>query len=266
VTAVGRIAAPSASPNTVFRFSGRRRRVTIAMLALAALGACRGPVDHLSYDSDGVAKDVLALVAHNTIWARTLEPDAVLYRIELRSDKPGDSAPTYALYSFYAPRANAFMTASSDPKTPWDGAEPQYWPLDALPPLPLPAVPMDFREAWVRARDAGLTNVSSAVLEVQRRFGFPIVVWTLTGQLPGTTDGAVYFNAITKDRIQVSTLVSPPASPLVAEQALFEYRRALRGRGGRPDACSGPAIAIPAVAPVICFEVGSRTYSPPVDE
>lgn len=250
----------------VFRLSRHRlRRPRAAAAACLLLVGCGGVVDHLSYDSDGVAKDVLALVDHNTAWARSRESDAVLYRIELRADRPGAAAPAYALYSFYSPKANSFMTATSDPTVPWDGAEPQYWPLDLIPPMPLPAVAMDFREAWRKAQEAGLTNVTTATLEVHRRFGLALVVWSILGQLPKAGEGGVYFDALSKERLYRTALITPPTDPLLIEKSLYEYRRAFRGRFNGPNTCTGSAIAIPAAKPVVCFDVETRLYQSPRD-
>ncbi len=233
------------------------------MAATALIAACGAGGDAISYDSDGVARGVLDLVPRNTAWARSLEPDAVLYKIELRPESPGATAPSSVLYNFYAPRANAFMTATSDPKVPWEGAEPQYWPLDQIQPMPLPAVAMDFREAWDRARAAGLTNVTSVTLEVQRRFGLVLVVWSLLGKVPQAGEDGVYFNALSKERLLRATLINPPASPLMVEKAMFEYRRALRGKATGKSPCYGPGVPIPVQNPVVCFNVDSRDYTAP---
>ncbi len=228
------------------------------------VAACGAGGDSISYDSDGIARGVLDLVPHNTEWARSIEPDAVLYRIELRPESPSATAPTSVLYNFYAPRENAFMTATSDPKVPWEGAEPQYWPLDQIQPMPLPAVAMDFREAWDRAGAAGLTQVTSVTLEVQRRFGLVLVVWSLLGKVPQAGEDGVYFNALSKERVLRATLINPPSSQLMVEKAMFEYRRALRGTAATGKSrCSGPGIAIPALHPVVCFNVDSRDYTAP---
>ena len=140
-----------------------------------ALAACVRKPDHLSYDAAGVAQDVLALIPHNTEWARTVQYDAVLYRVELRADGARDGAPTDALYSFYSPGSQVFLTATSDPRTPWEGAEPQDWPAGRRAPMPLPPVAIDFAAAWTQARNAGITKVSSAVLEVNQKNALPIV-------------------------------------------------------------------------------------------
>lgn len=242
----------------------RAARCLTAFAAAAVLAAaCGAGGEQLSYDSNGVARGVLGLVARNTEWARSIEEDAVLYRIELRPESPSDRAPSYVLYNFYSPRANVFMTATSDPRVPWEGAEPQDWPVDQIQPMPLPAVAMDFRDAWERAKAAGLTNVTSASLEVQRRFGLALVVWSLIGTLPQAGEGGVYFNALSKERIYRAALISPPESPLMIEKAMFEYRRALRGPQTGKSPCRGPGIPIPAQKPVVCFNVESRDYSAP---
>jgi len=241
----------------------RAARWLTAVAVSVLVAACIDSGDELSYDSDGVARGVLELVPRNTEWARSIEPDAVLYRIELRPESPTATAPSSVLYNFYAPGANAFMTATSDLKVPWEGAEPQYWPLDQIQPMPLPAVALDFREAWDRARDAGLTKVTTVTLEVQRRFGVVLVVWSLLGKVPQAGEDGVYFNALSKERIRRATLINPPASPLMVEKAMFEYRRALRGKATGKSPCHGPGIPIPAQLPVVCFNVDSRDYTPP---
>jgi hypothetical protein len=242
------------------------RWLTAAAVALLC-GACGAGGDELSYDSDGVARGVLDLVPHNTEWARSIEPDAVLYRIELRPESPTATAPSSVLYNYYSPGANAFMTATSDPRVPWEGAEPQAWPADQIQPMPLPAVAMDFTEAWEQAKAAGLTKVKSVTLEVQRRFGLVLVVWSLLGTLPQAGEDGVYFNALSKERLLRATLISPPASPLMVEKAMFEYRRALRGKAGiGKSPCEGTGIPIPTSEPAVCFNVESRNYSPPQEE
>jgi hypothetical protein len=233
---------------------------------LLLLSGCGGAVTQLSYDSDGVARDVLALVAYNTQWAREQQPEAVLYRIELRSDAPSDTAPQYALYNFYVPSTRTFLTATSDPTVPWDGAEAQEWPADQPVPLPLPPIPMDFKDAWRKAREAGLTKATSAVLEVNRRTTLPIVTWSLSGTMPDIREGGAYFNALTGDRVRLTLLADPPMSPTLMEKFTAQYRSALRGNSAGSPRCSGRAIAIPEAAPVVCFDVPSRQYSPPADE
>jgi hypothetical protein len=237
----------------------------VTLLALLLLG-CGSEVTQLSYDGDGVAMDVLALVPHNTEWARSQQPEAVLYRIELRSDTPSDTAPQYALYSYFAPSTRTFLTATSDPKVPWDGAEAQDWPADQPVPLPLPPIRMDFREAWRKARAAGLTNATSAVLEVNRRTALPIVTWSIVGTMPDVREGGAYFNALTGDRVRLTLLADPPMSPTLLDRFTSQYRSALRGTSAGSARCSGRSIAIPEAAPVVCYDVPSRQYSPPADE
>ncbi len=253
--------------DSVSPLSPRPRGPILAPLfALLVVGGCSGEVAQLSYDGDGVAKDVLALVDFNTRWAREQEPEAVLYRIELRSDAPSDTAPQHALYSFYAPSTRTFLTATSDPKVPWDGAEAQDWPADQPVPLPLPHISMDFREAWRKARAAGLTKATSAVLEVNRRTALPLVTWSLVGSMPDVREGGAYFNAITGERVRVTLLADPPMSPTLLEKFTSQYRGALRGNSAGSPRCSGRSIPIPEVAPAVCFDVPSRQYSPPADE
>ncbi len=241
----------------------RAARWLTAVAVTVLVAACSATGDELSYDSEGVASGVLDLVPRNREWAQSIEPDAVLYRIELRPESPSAKAPSSVLYNFYAPGVNAFMTATSEPKVPWDGAEPQDWPKDQIQPMPLPAVAMDFREAWDRAREAGLTNVTNVTLEVQRRFGVVLVVWSLLGKVPQAGEDGMYFNALSKERILRATLINAPASPLMVEKAMFEYRRALRGKPTTKSICAGTAIPIPADDPVVCFDVDSREYSQP---
>lgn len=245
----------------------RLRAPAVASIAATLLlGGCSGEVTQLSYDADGVARDVLALVAYNTEWARSQQPEAVLYRIELRSDTPSDTAPQYALYSYYAPSTRTFLTATSDPKVPWAGAEPQDWPADQPIPLPLPPIAMDFREAWRKARQAGLTKATSAVLEVNRRTPLPIVTWALAGTMPDVREAGAYFNAITGERVRLTLLADPPMSPTLLEKFTSQYRGALRGNAVGGTLCSGRSIAIPEAAPVVCYDVPARQYSPPADK
>jgi hypothetical protein len=236
------------------------------LLAMLLLGGCSGEVTQLSYDREGVARDVLALVPYNTEWARAQQPEAVLYRIELRSDTPSDTAPQYALYSYYAPSTRTFLTATSDPKVPWDGAEAQDWPVDQPVPLPLPPIRMDFKDAWRKARAAGLTKATSAVLEVNRRTALPIVTWSIAGLMPDVREGGAYFNALTGDPVRFAVLAEPPMSPTLLDRFTSQYRSALRGNSAGSARCSGRSIAIPEAAPVVCFDVPSRQYSPPADE
>ncbi len=225
------------------------------------LAGCRGKGDHLRYDDEGVATNVLGLVARNTRWARTQQADAVLYRIELRTDAASDNAPTDALYSFYSPASRTFMTATSDPRIPWDGAEAQDWPADRPEPLPLPVVPMDFTEAWQKAQDVGVRRVTSAVLEVNTRNTMPIVAWSILGQVPDIRESGVYLDALSGDRLYPHTLLEPPTSPLPVENAISRYRGALRGEATSSNGCAGKAVAIPAADPVTCFDAVTRAFS-----
>lgn len=226
------------------------------------LAGCSRKVDHLSYDEDGVAEDVMALVPFNDAWARERQEDAVLYRIELRSDPPSDSAPPNALYSYYSPGSHTFMTATSDPKLPWAGDEAQDWPVGRPEPLPLPSAPLDFKAAWTKAVAAGVSRVSSAVLEVNQRNSMPIVAWTITGQLPDIRDPAVYIDALTGERLNPPSLLEPPMSPAPVERAISAYRGALRGDVAEVVGCEGKAIPVPIRQPVLCFDVLQRAYLP----
>lgn len=232
-----------------------------AAAAFALLAACKAKVDRLSYDSDGVAKDVLALIPHNDQWARSLQADAVLYRIELRSEAASDSAPAEALYSYYSAGSKTFMTATSDPKIPWAGAEPQDWPADRQPPLPLPPLTLDFKAVWAKAREGGLTKATSAVLEVNQRTMLPIVAWSIAGEMPDMREGGIYFDAVSFERMYHTRLVDPPTSATQLENAMSAYRGALRGDATDGKGCAGKAIAIPTINPVVCFDLADRSYS-----
>jgi hypothetical protein len=236
------------------------RHIT-AVAAFAPLLACGGKVEHLSYDGDGVAKDVAALIPFNTAWAQSKQPDAVLYRIELRSETPGEGAPTDALYSYFSAGSRTFMTATSDPRLPWAGAEPQDWPADRPVPLPLPRVTMDFKDVWKLVKAAGMKKVTTAVLEVNRGSAVPVVVWAVNGEAPDIREGGIFYNAVSGVRMLRTGLFDPPASPRMVDNALTEYRAALRGDATGPNGCSGKAVAIPAQAPVVCFDAESRQYS-----
>ena len=63
----------------------------------------------LTYDADGVAQNVIALIPHNTKWARSKQADAVLYRIELRVSTASGGVPSEALYNFYSPSSRTFI-------------------------------------------------------------------------------------------------------------------------------------------------------------
>ncbi|MES3034782.1 MAG: hypothetical protein V4813_12360 [Gemmatimonadota bacterium] len=243
----------------------RQRRPVIRWFALCslfvALAACTRKPDHLTYDGSGVAQDVLALIPHNTEWARTVQYDAVLYRVELRADPAGDGAPTDALYSFYSPGSQVFLTATSDPRTPWEGAEPQDWPVARRPPMPLPPVAIDFAAAWTQARNAGITRVSSAVLEVNQRNALPIVAWTITGSTRDPREQGIYIDALTGDRLYQHTLAEPPVSPASLETAQSRYRGALRAGTRGSGGCAAKSFPVPATDAVVCYEPVRRIYS-----
>lgn len=229
-------------------------------IAAALTGCTRNP-DHLSYDADGVAQDVLALIPHNTAWARTVQYDAVLYRIELRSELSGDGAPTDALYSYYSPGSKVFLTATSDRRTPWEGAEPQDWPPGRRAPMPLPSVRIDFSAAWAQARNAGITQVSSAVLEVNQRNALPIVTWSITGATRDPREHGIYIDALTGDRLYEHTLTEPPISPASLETAQSRYRGALRQDSRSSRGCASKSFPVPMADPVVCYDPVRRIYS-----
>lgn len=244
----------------------RQRRPVIRWLAaismaVALLGCKRNP-DHLTYDADGVAQGVLAMIPHNTEWARTVQYDAVLYRIELRSDVSGDAAPTDALYSYYSPGSQVFLTATSDPRTPWEGAEPQDWPAGRRPPMPLPPVTIDFRAAWAQARTAGITQVSSAVVEVNQKNALPIVAWSIAGTTRDPREQGIYIDALSGDRLYQHTLAEPPIAPASLETAQSRYRGALRQETRGSRGCRSKSFPVPAVDPVVCYDPVRRFYSP----
>jgi hypothetical protein len=232
-----------------------------AISIAAVLAGCTRKPDHVSYDADGVAQDVLALIPHNTEWARTVQYDAVLYRIELRSSVASDAAPTEALYSFYSPGSQVFLTATSDPRTPWEGAEPQDWPTTRRAPMPLPPVAIDFAAAWTTARNAGVTQVSSAVLEVNQKNALPIVAWSITGRTPDPREQGIYIDALTGDRLYQHTLAEPPLSPTSLETAQSRYRGALRQNTRGSRGCAPKSFPVPALDPVVCYDPVRRVYS-----
>lgn len=243
-----------------------RRRVhliRLACLALALLSSgCNQRPERLTYDDEGVAHDVLALIPHNVEWARTIQYDALLYRIELRTDALSDRAPTDALYSFYSPGSHVFLTATSDPRTPWEGAEPQEWPAGQRTPMPLPPVTVDFDRAWQIAHAAGITQVSSAVLDVNQKNGLPLVAWSITGTLRDQRERGVYIDALTGDRLYQHTLDEPPISPTSLETAQSRYRGALRATLTGTGGCKPTFLPVPASGPVVCFDPVRRVYSP----
>ena len=240
--------------------SPARRLRHLALLLLVA--ACNGAPDHLSYDQDGVAQDVLALVHFNAKWAQDRLDDAVLYRIELRNEIPRDSAPVEALYSFYAPGSASFLTATSDPAVPWSGAEPLDWPAGRAAPLPLPPVRMDFKEAWRLATATGISRVTTAVLEVNQRNGVPIVAWSISGQMADLRERGVYFDALTGERLYAHTLFDPPTTATQVDEAISNYRGALRGDVTQDPMCPKHAVPVPARRPVTCFDATTGTYAP----
>ena len=230
--------------------------------SLLLLAACSGPPDHLTYDADGVAQDVLALIPYNTAWAQRRVRDAVLHRIVLRADTPSDRPPTEVLYNFYAPRRKAILTATSDPAVPWSSSEPINLPPDHLPPLPLPPVRIDFREAWRLARAAGISRVSSAVLEVNQRNGVPVVAWTIAGDMPDLRERGVYFDALTGERLYAHTLFDPPTTAAQVEGAISTYRGALRGDVTQDAKCPKRFVPVPSRRPVTCVDVTTGAYAP----
>jgi len=198
------------------------------MLMAVLKAGCNRQPDHLTWNTDGVAQVMHALISHNVTWARTIQYDALLYRIELRTDRPSDGAPTEAMYSFHSPGSQDFLTATSDPRAPWEGAEPQPWPADQRAPMPLPPVTIDFDAAWKRAHDAGITQVSSAVLDVNTHNALPIVAWSITGAMRDQREHGIYIDALSGDCLYELTLRKPPLSPASLEQAQSRYRAALR--------------------------------------
>ncbi len=235
--------------------------LTALVLAVVAAG-CTSQPKRLSYDADGVANEVLALIPFNADWAQTLEYDAVLYRIELRNEAPADRAPTDAFYSFYSPGSQVFLTATSDPRTPWEGAEPQEWPVERRAPLPLPSVTVDYKKAWQIARAAGIRQVTSAVLEVNQKNTLPIVAWSIVGSMADQREHGVYIDALSGERLYEHTLDEPPVSPTTLENAQSRYRGALRADRSDTAGCKAGSLAIPAAEPVVCFDPIRSVYSP----
>jgi hypothetical protein len=242
----------------------RRRHVRhLAAVVLAALiTGCNNQPERLTYGSDGVAQDVLALIPFNVDWAHTIEYDAVLYRIELRNETPTDRAPTDAFYSFYSPGSQTFLTATSDPRTPWEGAEPQEWPPERSAPLPLPPVTVDYPKAWQIARNAGIRQVTRAVLEVNQKNTLPIVAWSIMGNMQDQREHGVYIDALSGERLYEHTLDEPPVSPATVENAQSRYRGALRANRRDNFGCKAGSLAIPAAEPVVCFDPIRLVYSP----
>ena len=238
-------------------------RSAVALALLAATVACsRNDPTQLTYDADSVAQNVLALIPYNTQWARAQEADAVLYRIELRTSSPSSAVPTDALYSFYSPSSQTFMTATSDPKIPWAGADPQPWPADRRPPPPLPAVTLDFAAAWKQAKDAKVEHVTSAVLEVNTRNPLLLTAWSFVGRMPNYQLHGVFINARTGQRLNELALFDVPSSELMVSDMLSEYRGAVRNDAADSQAgCIRPAVPVPAEQSVVCYNVEDRSYS-----
>jgi hypothetical protein len=247
----------------VFRTASRTIARAVVSLTLPTLAACTSkPPTHLTYDADSVATNVLALIAYNTEWARTNQADAVLYRIELRSDGASDTAPTEALYSFYSPGSSTFMTATSDPKIAWAGAEPQPWPADRAAPAPLPRITLDFADAWRQAKAAKISHVTRAVLEVNSGNAVPVNTWSILGQMPRIDEQGVFFNAISGKRINGRLLTEEPSTPRYIDDAIAEYRGALRENSpGSTVGCNGGAVRVPAERSVACYNVVARLYT-----
>jgi hypothetical protein len=244
--------------------------VARGLLLLSLAAGCSSQPEKLSYDGDGVAKDVLALIPFNTAWARTKFPDAMLYRIELRNDSAqADGPPNVALYSFFSPGSRQFLTASSEPSIPWSGNEPQAWPNNRPAPAPLPPVTLDFRDAWRKAREAGVTNVSSAVLDVNLMNALPHVAWSVLGTMKDIRQRGVFFSALTGNRLNGLELTEPPTSPVQAEIALTTIRAAFERSLPKPQTdsaaprsrCVGTAVPVSAQAGFRCYDFAARAYS-----
>jgi hypothetical protein len=248
---------------SVFRSASRTvRRSALALMLLATASCGRKDPSQMTYDADGVAQNVLALIPYNTRWARTKHADAVLYRIELRTTSASGTVPTDALYSFYSPSSRTFMTATSDPKIPWAGAEPQAWPVDRPAPPPLPTVTLDFAAAWKQAKEAKVEQVTAGVLEVNTHNPMMLTAWSFVGRMPNFEQHGVFFNAITGQRINELALFDIPSSDMLVQNALSEYRGALRNdTTDTAVGCTKPAVRVPAVQSVVCYDVQARTYS-----
>ena len=237
-------------------------RTAVALVLVTTVSCSRTDPSQLTYDADGVAQNVVALIPYNTKWARSKQADAVLYRIELRTSGTSGPAPTDALYSFYSPSSRSFMTATSDPKIPWAGAEPQPWPADRPPPPPLPTVTLDFAAAWRQATEAKVEQVTAGVLEVNSRNPIPVAAWSFMGRMPNFEQHGVFINAITGQRLNELALFDVPSSGIMVQNAIAEYRGALRNDA--PDTaggCTRPAVRVPAENSVVCYDVEARTYS-----
>ena len=231
-------------------------------MLLATVSCGRKEPSQLTYDADGIAQNVLALIPYNTTWARSRQADAVLYRIELRTSSASGTVPTDALYSFYSASSRTFMTATSDPKIPWAGAEPQAWPADRPAPPPLPTVTLDFAAAWKQAKEAKVEQVTAGVLEVNTHSPMMLTAWSFVGRMPNFEQHGVFFNAITGQRLNELALFDLPSSALMVSNALSEYRGALRNDATDTEVgCTKPAVQVPAVQSVVCYDVEARTYS-----
>jgi hypothetical protein len=245
-------------------------QVARVLLLVSLAIACSAAPEKLSYDGDGVAKDVLALIPFNTTWARTKFPDAMLYRIELRNDSAqADGPPTVALYSFFSPGSRQFLTASSEPSIPWSGNEPQAWPSERPAPAPLPPVTLDFRDAWKKARESGVTNVSSAVLEVNGMNALPHVAWSVLGAMKDIRQRGVFLNALSGERLNGLELTEPPTSPVQSEMALTSIRNAFERSltrtqtdgASRPGRCVGTAVPISAESGFRCYDFATHAFT-----
>lgn len=237
-------------------------RSAVALTLFATVSCSRADPSQMTYDADGVAQNVIAMIPHNTKWARSKAADAVLYRIELRASSPSDAVPTEALYSFYSPSSRTFMTATSDPKIPWAGAEPQPWPADRPAPPPLPTVTLDFAAAWTQAKEAKIEHVTAGVLEVNVQNPMMLTAWSFLGHMPNFEQHGVFFNAITGQRLNELALFDIPSSGIMVQNAVSEYRGALRNDATDTDVgCIKPAVRVPAQQSVVCYNVEARTYS-----
>jgi hypothetical protein len=252
------------------RFRNQLAQLSRLSLAAATLLACDREPDHLSYDSDGVAKNVLALIPHNTAWARSSFPDAMLYRVELRADAGSDEAPSVALYSYFSPASRQFLTATSEPKVPWSGAEPQAWPADRPAPPPLPDVPTDFRAAWEKARGFGIKNATTAVLEVNAANALPIVTWTVLGEMKDLMQRGVYLDALTGERISPAQLREPPTAQVQVEIALTSIRKAFatststqasESKAANLGRCQGNAVPVSTETTARCYDFALKGFT-----
>lgn len=237
-----------------------RHSTRCMVLALTAL-SCTSRDQSVTYSENGVAQNVLAMIPYATSWANGVHADAVLYRIEVRSDTPSDKAPAQVLYSFYSPSDASYMTGTSEPTLAWSGAESQPWPASRPVPLPLPTVRLDFSAVWTTLRTTGISAVSSAALEVNQRNAAPVVAWTVLGQMKDMRESGVYLNALSGDRLYGHTLFEPPTVESQLDKAVSEYRGALRGDATESRGCPASSVAVPTNDPVICFDVRTRRYS-----